>query len=183
MAKAAATITPMKGMDCEGGVSLSSTSSNENENGKSANSHNFEGHILRSGLHQMWHQSQWNGKSPLPPSQYVINNHWWENNCITGYSDSEKGRKSLETELRNIRLSAYQDPRTVATVAADHFPVNSEERNELICGNCLFHAETMQNFNKHFGKRNKLSCIKSPIRTKMVQGKYGKVILRRCQTS
>ena len=171
MAKAAATITPMKGMDCEGGGSLSSSSSNENENGKSAV-------CTKCGT-----KVNERGNPLLPPSQYVINNHWWANNCITGYPDSEKARKSLETELRNIRLSAYQDPRTVATVAADHFPVNSEERNELICGNCLFHAETMQNFNKHFGKRNKLSCIKSPIRTKMVQGKYGKVILRRCQTS
>ncbi len=72
------------------------------------------------------------GNPLLPPSQRVIKNHWLVNKCINGYPDSEKARKSLEADLKNIRLNAYQDPTTVATVAAEHFPVNSEERNELV---------------------------------------------------
>ena len=113
------------------------------------------------------------GNPLLPPSQRIIENHWLVNKCINGYPDSEKARKSLEADLKNIRLNVYQDPTTVATVAAEDFPVNSEKRNEITCGNCLFHAQTMQNFIKHFGKQNKLSCKKIPIHRKMVQLKYG----------
>ena len=116
------------------------------------------------------------GNPLLPPSQREIKNHWLVNKCIIGYPDSEKARKSLEADLKNIRLNAYQEPTTVGTVAAEHFPVNSEERNEITCGNCLFHAQTMQNFIKHFGKQNKLSCKKIPIHRKMVQLKYGTAI-------
>jgi hypothetical protein len=76
--------------------------------------------------------------------------------CISGYPDSEKASKSLDAELRDIRLNAYQEPATLAKVAEEHFPVNSEERNAFICGKCLFHANTRQNFIKHFGTKNKL---------------------------
>jgi hypothetical protein len=96
------------------------------------------------------------------------------NKCINGFPDPEKTRLFLEEDLKKIRHNAYQDPLTVATVAAEHFQVNSVGGYELTCGNCLYHAKTKQNFNKHFGKQNnKLRCKNIPIRCKMVQSKYG----------
>ena len=116
------------------------------------------------------------GNPLLPPSQSVIKNHWIVNKkCISGHPDSEKASKSLDAELRAIRHNAYQDPATLAKVAEEHFPVNSEERKAYICGNCVFHAPTLQNFKRHFGKQNMLGCIQSPnpIYCNMVKGKYG----------
>ena len=115
------------------------------------------------------------GNLLLPPSQSVIKNHWLGNKkCISGCPDSEKASKSLDAELRDIRLNAYQEPATLAKVAEEHFPVNSEERNAFICGKCLFYTNTRQNFIKHFGTKNKLGCIQSPtpIYCNIVKGKY-----------
>jgi hypothetical protein len=159
-----------------GGGSSSSSSSNKNENGKSANSHHLMATFFGVVLTKCETKVNKRGNPLLAPSQSVIKNHWLENKkCISGNPDSEKASKSLNAELIDIRLKAYQEPATLAKVAEEHFPVNSEERNAFICGKCVFHAYSWQNFIKHFGKKNKQGCIQSctPIYCTMVKGKYG----------
>ncbi len=75
--------------------------------------------------------------------------HWPCNIDIT------KNRFYMAARIDKIVISELvaTDPTTVPTVAAQHFPVNSEEKNEITCGNCLF---------QHFDKQNRLSCKKIP---------------------
>jgi hypothetical protein len=157
-----------------GGGSSSSSLSSKNENGKSANKHNLKATLFGVVCTECGTRVNKKGNPILPPSSSVISNHWVANKCINGFPDPEKTRLFLEEDLKKIRHNAYQDPLTVATVAAEHFQVNSVGGYELTCGNCLYHAKTKQNFNKHFGKQNnKLRCKNIPIRCKMVQSKYG----------
>jgi hypothetical protein len=92
-----------------GGGSLSSSSSNKNANGKSTNSHNLKATFFGVVCTKCGTKVNERGNPLLPPSQTVMKNHWLVNKCINGYPDSEKARKSLEADLKNIRLNAYQD--------------------------------------------------------------------------
>jgi hypothetical protein len=160
-----------------GGGSSSSSSSSKNENDKSANKHNLKATLFGVVCTECGTRVNKRGIPLLPPSASVISNHWSANKCINGYPDPDKTRLFLEEDLKKIRHKACQDPLTVATVAAEHFQVNSEGGYELTCEKCLFHAKTKQNFNNHFGKQNnKRRCKNIPIRCKMVQSKYGVAI-------
>jgi len=88
--------------------------SNKNENGKSANSHNLKVTFFGVVCTKCGTKVNERGNPLLPPSQHVMKNHSLVNKCINGYPDSEKARKSFESDLKNIRLNAYQDPTTVA---------------------------------------------------------------------
>ena len=57
----------------------------------------------------------------------------------------------METDLINKRISAYSDPTRVAKIAAVHFPINSNKRNEFIYENCLFDAKTWRDLDSPFG--------------------------------
>ena len=92
----------------------------------------------------------------------------------------------METDLINKRISAYSDPTRVAKIAAVHFPINSNKKDEFICKNCLFDAKTWRDFCKHIGKQNKLNCSipdKKLNRHQMVEGKYGVAIPAEMLTS
>ena len=97
------------------------------------------------------------GNSHFSPSAKAIGNHWSKHSCTSRNPDSKEVNKTLETDLINKRISAYSDPTRVAKIAAVHFPINSNKKDEFICKNCLFDAKTWRDFCKHVRKQNKLN--------------------------
>ncbi len=116
------------------------------------------------------------GNGLLPPSLKAIRSHWVKCGCYIRKPNSHEAEVSLEMDLNNIGLSVPRDPMSVAIIAGEHFPNNSQEKDTFVCKNCLFQAFNYTDFGKHFGLRNTLKCRQpnpKPSCHQVDVGKYG----------